>query len=112
MSEQVSDYHKRCAQFVETIRADIGSGYGQGDIEHLLGVTRARLKAWDKLDRNFWYEVKRYRVTSDYETRKIIRDCRRRDLLDWLRYHRRTWKAIAVGGTVGAIAAVIELVIR
>ncbi len=55
MADDVSDYHKRCAAMVEVIRGNIGSGYGEGDIEHIRDVTLARLDQWDKFSRTKEY---------------------------------------------------------
>lgn len=51
-----SDYYKRAAAILEKLRDEIGSGFGEGDIELIGDVVIARLKAWDKLDRE---DVKR-----------------------------------------------------
>ncbi|NTA80788.1 hypothetical protein G6L13_09850 [Agrobacterium tumefaciens] len=51
-----SDYYKRAAVLLENLRDEIGSGFGEGDIELIGDVVIARLRAWDKLDRE---DVKR-----------------------------------------------------
>jgi len=39
---EVSDYHRRCAAFVEGVREAFGYGYGAGDIEHMFEIFTAR----------------------------------------------------------------------
>jgi hypothetical protein len=51
-----SDYYKRAAALLEKLRDEIGAGFGEGDIEHISEIVIARLRAWDKLDRE---DVKR-----------------------------------------------------
>ncbi|WP_425962639.1 hypothetical protein [Rhizobium nepotum] len=46
-----SDYYLRAAKMLETLRNLIGSGYGENDIEHITDVVVARLRDWDRLDR-------------------------------------------------------------
>lgn len=47
-STPLPDYYTRAAAMLETIRDEIGHGYGTGDIEHITSITVARLKDWDK----------------------------------------------------------------
>ncbi|OCJ67630.1 hypothetical protein A6U97_02595 [Agrobacterium tumefaciens] len=49
-------YYKRAAALLEKLRDEIGSGFGEGDIERIGDIVIARLRAWDKLDRE---DVKR-----------------------------------------------------
>lgn len=51
-----SEYYKRAAALLEKLRDEIGSGFGEGDIERIGDIVIARLRAWDKLDRE---DVKR-----------------------------------------------------
>lgn len=55
MAETVSDYHRRCADFVEGVRLAYGHGYGEGDIEHMFEMFKAR---------NLWF-IKHNNANSD-----------------------------------------------
>lgn len=56
MTQDASDYYQRAAALLEKLRDEIGSGFGEGDIERIGDIVIARLRAWDKLDRE---DVKR-----------------------------------------------------
>lgn len=45
----IAGYYDRAAVLLETIRELIGHGYGEGDIEHITSIVKARLEAWDLL---------------------------------------------------------------
>jgi hypothetical protein len=47
----MTSYHDRCGRMVEALRSEIGAGYGENDIEHITEIVLARLRAWDRLDR-------------------------------------------------------------
>lgn len=50
MSE-TNPYYLRSAELLERLRDEIGFGYGEKDIERIGDIVIARLKAWDRMDR-------------------------------------------------------------
>jgi len=84
-----TDYYKRAAALLEKLRDEIGSGFGEGDIEHISDIVIARLRAWDKLDRedvkrrlsttptptptpDYCYDPKNWEFTCNWEDREQV----------------------------------------
>nr|DAF77053.1 MAG TPA: hypothetical protein [Caudoviricetes sp.] len=44
----MNDHYKRAAAMLETLRDTIGYGYGEGDIEEITRIIKARLIDWDR----------------------------------------------------------------